>query len=74
MSQILKALDEYCFYSKFNVLQMENFYCSTKFRNGSRVKLGVYPVYFPGNIADSNGVHRKPRKKSWPSVLYPKNV
>ena len=58
------------FYSTFKVLQMQNFYYSTKFRNVSRVKLAVYSVYFLGNIADSNRVHRKPRKKSWPAALF----
>ena len=32
---------------------MEKFYNSTKFRNTSRVKEAVYPVYFTGNMADS---------------------
>ena len=54
--------------SIFNALQMENFYNSTRFRKVSRVKLAVYPVYFTGNTADCNMVHRPPGKKSNPAV------
>ena len=42
---------------------MKNFYNSTKFINVTRVKKeAIYPVYFTGNIADSDAAHRKPRK------------
>ena len=50
----------------FEVLQMEKFYSSNKYRDVSRVKASVYHVYFSGNIADFAGAHRKPSEKSHP--------
>ena len=43
---------------------MEKFCISTKFRNISKVKEAIYPVYFTGNMADPAAFHRKPIKKN----------
>ena len=63
-----KELDQYCVYSTFKGLQIENIYNYTKFTNVSRVKYAVYPQYSTGNIADSTAVHWKPRRKYRPAT------
>ena len=49
---------------------MEKFCISTKFRNISKVKEAIYPVYFTGNMADPAAAHRKQIKK-YRLVHYP---